>query len=180
MSDNAESLWEWSIEHYGFPGAEGVLIEAQDKFSLNVNILLWCCWHGEYGRALSELEIRNALDISVNWSDNITSALRHARRNIKEQQVRYGAAVENQNALYEAIKKTELMAEKHELSLYEAIGGVYHSDEVLPQKPAKKENVLSISRRNIATYLALAKVSKTEDFSVSLIERIIDKVLPQG
>lgn len=88
--------------------------------------------------------------------------------------------MENQNALYEAIKKTELMAEKHELSLYEAIGGINHSDEVLSQKPAKNNNVLSIARRNIATYLALAKVTKTEDFSVSLIERIIDKVLPHG
>ncbi len=198
MCEPQKNLWDWSLEHYALDGASDILIEGQDNFDLNVNIILWCCWCADRERLLSGLELRNAIEIAQTWSIEVTSRLRQARRALRRP--RFQAYLDAQpldekseNTLYETIKGAELASEKLELSLYEAIGTELNKpaktyenahnnlSSQSGRQPSRTQHpsdaIKSIARRNIATYVSLVGVSKYEDFSISIIEKIVDRLL---
>ncbi len=158
-----DGLWAWAKEHYARPGTADLLIDCQDRFDLNINVLLWCSWCAEQYRLLSELEIRSALDVGQTWANEITIPLRKARRALKMPRFRNYASCHD--GFYEKIKDVELTSEKMELELYENVGD--------RARTVPTGDIFTIARRNTSTYLAFTEAPRMEGFSVSLIDDVV-------
>ena len=112
MSQVPESaFWVFSQDHYGRPGVAEACLALQDRRGLDVNILLFCCWAGLRGQALTAGELGERIDALRPWQAHVVQPLRAARRWLKGQQTAPAQAAE---ALRQAIKAQELEAERLE------------------------------------------------------------------
>ena len=109
-----DAFWEFSQDLYGCPGVAEACLALQDRRGLDVNLLLFCCWTGIRGQALTAEELRRRIDTVGPWQDQVVKPLRAARRWLKEQRTAPTQAAE---ALRQAIKAQELEAERLEQSI---------------------------------------------------------------
>ncbi len=115
-------FWEFSQDLYGRPGVAEACLSLQDRRDLDVNILLYCCWAGLRGQALSMEALGACVDAVRPWQDQVVKPLRAARRWLKGQRTAPAGAAET---LRQAIKAQELEAERLEqLILAAAAHGV--------------------------------------------------------
>ncbi len=77
------NFWNFSLQIFGKPGVGPACIALQDGLGLDVNLLLFCCWHGQANRALSAEEIRRAIGAVTGWQREIVQPLRAVRRRLK-------------------------------------------------------------------------------------------------
>ncbi len=160
-----QSLWDWALHHYQKQGVSSLLLEGQDKFDLQINIILWCCWCADYFHELSDLELRRAIDGSSSWSKDVTQPLRNVRRALKNPH--YNDDSERAKRIRQSVKDIELEAECVELELYERITG----DET-----SNNGDKLALARRNLSAYIGYSGAARREGFSVSLLEEIATKI----
>lgn len=77
------SLWDYALGVYANKDVESAVLELQDNYCANVNIILWLCWLDEETLFLS----RSLLDDVLISVDSVSQAtlvkLREARRYIK-------------------------------------------------------------------------------------------------
>lgn len=101
MSNNP--LWQFSIENYRKPGVEPILLQLQDRFDVDINMVLCCCWLASEFRSVSlELQADLISEAKV-WRDSCVKPLREVRRFLKSQGVDEG--------VYQQAKTLELSAE---------------------------------------------------------------------
>lgn len=110
--DPGSALWEFSQDLYGRPGVAEACLALQDRRDLDVNILLFCCWAGLRGQALTLEGLGACIDAARPWQDQVVKPLRAARRWLKGQQTAPAGAAET---LRQAIKAQEFEAERLEL-----------------------------------------------------------------
>lgn len=166
MSASAiEDFWQWSLKHYACNGVEPLLLRLQDDFDFNINIALWCCWCADHFEAAPDLSLRNAIDRTDKWNAQVTQPLRSARRYLKSDETTAGAAT-----LRGQIKDAELAAEKEEQMRLEALAESALSPLSEKSAPAPR------ARRNIAAYAALTGAAQKKNFTVSLLEELIDRI----
>ncbi len=77
------AFWNFSLGLYGRPGVAQACIALQDGFGLDVNLLLFCCWHGQANRRLSEEDVRRAMAAAEAWQREVVRPLRAVRRRLK-------------------------------------------------------------------------------------------------
>jgi uncharacterized protein (TIGR02444 family) len=77
------NFWSFSLQIYAKPGVGPACIALQDGLGLDVNLLLYCCWHGRENRALSEKDIHRAIAASEGWQREVVQPLRAVRRRLK-------------------------------------------------------------------------------------------------
>jgi uncharacterized protein (TIGR02444 family) len=77
------SFWEFSLALYGKPGVAPALIGLQDRLGLDVNMLLYCCWAGTRGRALSADDLAQVEALAEPWQAEAVRPLRTLRRRLK-------------------------------------------------------------------------------------------------
>ena len=112
MSRSRKSLfWDFSLDLYGRPGVTEACLALQARRDLDVNMLLFCCWCGARGEALTAGELGERIVAVRPWQDQVVKPLRAARRWLKGQQTAPATAAE---ALRQAIKAQELEAERLE------------------------------------------------------------------
>ncbi|MBE9556297.1 MAG: TIGR02444 family protein [Proteobacteria bacterium] len=100
-------FWDWSLDIYGRPGVEKILLDLQNRHGLDVNLLLFACWTGATGRGrLVDEDWRRLADGTVDWRANVVEPLRAIRRHLKGRDEMPGAA-----AMHEKVKALELEAE---------------------------------------------------------------------
>ena len=105
-----DTFWSFSLDCYRRPGASDCLIELQDNFGLDVNILLFCCWCGTTGRLpIDELLLSRISNIAGPWQHQVVKRLRKIRREMKEGIP--GISAELSNPLREKLKQLELEGE---------------------------------------------------------------------
>src|SRR5262249_40267230 len=51
------NFWNFSLKVYGRPGVAAACIALQDGLGLDVNLLLYCCWHGRARRRLEAADL---------------------------------------------------------------------------------------------------------------------------
>jgi len=166
-------LWHWALETYGRGTVKHKLLALQDDFSLNVNILLWCCWTASAGRQVQRMEILNAVEIANHWSAQVTGPLRQARRGSRLMPAWLKAPTTE--ALYDDIKTVELAAEKIELVLLARLV----TDAAMVRNMGEgtlADDALDIARRNVMAYLAEIGAARIDGFSVSPIEAYLEAV----
>jgi uncharacterized protein (TIGR02444 family) len=123
MTDEADRppgdrFWQFSLDLYERPGVAEACLALQDRHGLNVNILLWCCWHAAEGRALGAAEIAEAEARTATLDVTVVRPLRAMRRRLKEGVP--GVSSEDADDLRTAIKAAEFGAEKVAQSLLAA------------------------------------------------------------
>jgi uncharacterized protein (TIGR02444 family) len=79
----AGSFWSFSLALYGMPGVAPALIGLQDRRSLDVNMLLYCCWAGTEGRSLSAADLTAIESMVEPWQVELVRPLRALRRRLK-------------------------------------------------------------------------------------------------
>src|ERR1700690_4376408 len=77
------NFWNFSLQIYRKPGVGQACVALQDGLGLDVNLLLFCCWHGRENRALAEEDIRRAMAAAEGWQREGGQPLRAVRRRLK-------------------------------------------------------------------------------------------------
>lgn len=79
-------FWDYSVSIYGSPGVADACIYLQDKYDLDVNLLLFCIWLGASGRGSFDAgEIENCLRRTGDWRARVIDPLRSIRRACRDE-----------------------------------------------------------------------------------------------
>lgn len=96
------------MDLYAREGVAAACLELQELYRLDVNLLLFCFWHGSaYGQVSEEL-MQSVVAFSVKWRAQVVQPLRNARTWMKKHPHSAGEF----DGLRERIKSDELLAEK--------------------------------------------------------------------
>jgi uncharacterized protein (TIGR02444 family) len=79
----ANRFWNFSLAVYSAPGVPDECINLQDRFGIDVNVLLFCAYMGAMGTMLDEAEVSDANSVVEDWHKTIVTPLRGARRWLK-------------------------------------------------------------------------------------------------
>lgn len=107
----SNSLWDFSLAHYGKPLVADACLQLQDSYGVNINVLLWALWLGTQNKSLNQERLEAALAAIQPWDLNYVQPLRQLRRRIKREFADDLAQVES---LRQQIKRAELEAEYQE------------------------------------------------------------------
>ena len=111
MPNKPQKFWTFSLELYDAEGVAAACLELQDAYQLDVNLILFCFWHGSaYGKIDQEL-LQNIIKLSIEWRSGVVQPLRSARSWMKLN----SNPSDQFNSLRERIKADELMAEKFQI-----------------------------------------------------------------
>jgi len=79
-----EPFWNFSVTYYERDGVSRSLLNLQDRYDLDVNLILLAIWAGTELAFHLKKEDFQALDaMTSNWRDNIVKPLRAVRRELK-------------------------------------------------------------------------------------------------
>lgn len=76
-------FWRFSLRTYRLSGVEDACLALQDGAGTDTNLLLWCCWQANLGRALDKRALRRAMAATACWQAEVILPLRGARRALK-------------------------------------------------------------------------------------------------
>ncbi len=77
-------FWNFSIKIHQREGVHEACLALQRSYSLNVNLLFFCCWVGASGgRALSRAQMKAAMKTVEGWQDEIVRPIWKARWKLK-------------------------------------------------------------------------------------------------
>jgi uncharacterized protein (TIGR02444 family) len=76
-------FWRFSLRIYRAPGVEQACLALQDGCGADVNLLLFCCWVAQAGRALDKRALRRAMALAGRWQAETVQPLRQVRRTLK-------------------------------------------------------------------------------------------------
>jgi uncharacterized protein (TIGR02444 family) len=111
----AEALWPFSLELYGRPGVEPLLLELQDAHGQCVPFLLWSLWIAATGRPIDPAQAASCADLARAWQDAAVAPLRRLRRTLKAS----AKAETIQARIRIGVKALELEAERMLLQMLE-------------------------------------------------------------
>jgi uncharacterized protein (TIGR02444 family) len=164
-----EAFWDWSLKTYERDGVAAQLLALQDRLGLNVNILLWCCWSAERGQDVAEPALRRAMDLTAQWSSEVTGRLRAARRALKSPSAQPDAPLFA--ALKAGIAEAELKAERVEQLMLAKI-----ADALRP----RRADAYGLCRRALSRYAKLAGAVERKGFSTLLLDDLARAVFPRA
>jgi uncharacterized protein (TIGR02444 family) len=137
------SFWAFSLAVYGDAAVQRECLDLQDRYGINVNLLLFCAFAGViHGAVLSPADVKQAESIVHRWDGEIVSSLRAARRALKS--FSGDASSVDFSSLYNSVKAQELEAEKLEQTMLERWGA-----PLIPRWPKAPPSVAVA--RNITT-----------------------------
>ncbi|MEP3112689.1 TIGR02444 family protein [Nisaea sp.] len=130
MSVPDTPFWIYSLTTYGREDVAARCLALQDRFGLDVNLILLCCWLGSRSAVLDRVQANQAVVLADKWATPVIAPLRAVRRHLKSE-----AADENTSRFRKQLAALELDAEKIQQSrLYERFGSLpSNSDESLLQ-----------------------------------------------
>ena len=131
-------LWLYSLEVYGRPGFADAALALQDKYAMDVNLLLTCLWSASVGENLSpgklqELEVRCAP-----WRHDVIEVFRELRRDLK------GNEDPEISRIREFAKARELDSEKIQQERIQAVLGTLQGQESVEKAAENLKAYLSI------------------------------------
>ena len=82
-NQHQNEFWRFSLAVYGQHGVAQECLGLQDKFGLNINLLLFCAWLGRRGIAVTRDDLEGASRSISSWHDHVVRPLRGVRRQMK-------------------------------------------------------------------------------------------------
>lgn len=157
MPNKPQKFWTFSLELYDAQGVAAACLELQDAYQLDVNLILFCFWHGSaYGKIDQEL-LQNVLELSIEWRCEVVQPLRSARDWMK-----LNPNPSNQfDSLRERIKADELMAEKFQIEQIASLTLAFNTGR---QCVWGSDDI----RENIDSLLVAAKIERDEKITSAL------------
>ncbi len=141
MSVPDTPFWIYSLTTYGREDVAAGCLALQDRFGLDVNLILLCCWLGSRGTVLDPVQANQAVAIAENWAGPVIAPLRAVRRHLKSE-----AADERTSGFRKQLAALELDAEKIQQSRLYAHFGSLPSNADTP--------LLQTAINNLMHYLA--------------------------
>jgi uncharacterized protein (TIGR02444 family) len=157
MPNKPQKFWTFSLELYDAEGVAAACLELQDAYQLDVNLILFCFWHGSaYGKIDQEL-LQNIIKLSIEWRSGVVQPLRSARSWMKLN----SNPSEQFDSLRERIKADELMAEKFQIERIASLTLVFNKGRkcVLSNDDAEE---------NINNLLVAVKIERDEKIASAL------------
>ena len=150
------SFWEYSNSVYRIEGVPQACLVLQNDHALDVNMVLFCCWHGIYFGSISKDLLNQCLTFSHNWSDNAVKPLRHMRTWMKTTGCNSNSInTEDCMSYRDNIKTIELEAEKLQQMTLESYC------------PKNAEKDLSINKKTEAAGNNLRHYLITDDIEIN-------------
>jgi uncharacterized protein (TIGR02444 family) len=110
-------LWRFSLAVYRGAGVQEECLDVQERFGLDVNLLMLCGYAGAVeGAVLSTSDVADALEASGAWHAQVVRTLRQVRRTLKPM-VEQGPFPNVVEALRTKVKNAELEAEQIEQAM---------------------------------------------------------------
>lgn len=111
MADAAANpFWRFSLTLYGRDKVAPACLRLQDRYGLDVNIVLYCCWAAAQGIALEAAAISAVMDSTEVWRREVIQPLRAVRRTLRGGVAPVSAPAGD--ALRENVRRLELEAER--------------------------------------------------------------------
>jgi len=110
-------IWEWALAAYARPGVAQACLTLQDLHGQNVCLLLWAVW----AETAEPAQLAEAADLARRWEALAAAPLRAVRRALKAPTPPVADA--QREALREAVRATELRAERVLLETLQALRG---------------------------------------------------------
>ena len=157
----AEQFWNYSKKIY--EPLRATFLFLQDRFELDVNLLLLCFWLGKYRWVLTDREFLVLIENVMPFRDHLIGPLRQARRFAKKND-----DIPNSENLTTKILLIELEAERLEqMTLIEALSKFCnkHTDDVCSEA--------ELTVLNMKSYLKAASLPMNKEIE-SAFEILID------
>jgi len=143
------SFWDYSLSVYARPHVADACVFLQDRFALDVNLLLFCVWAGHAGKQpLGPDALRDCMRRIRDWRARVVEPLRAVGRACREEPL--GVPDFLLEAFVPSMRRTELDAERVEQLVLADI--VRHQPEEALADDAKAQRALG----NLRTYIAVA------------------------
>jgi uncharacterized protein (TIGR02444 family) len=108
------SLWRFSLRTYAAPGVADDCLALQERYGIDVNVLLFCAWLGAERRIVINMdEIESCERAVANWYARAVKPLRAARQAMK--------GLAEAEAIRTQVKALELEAERREQEMLFAL-----------------------------------------------------------
>ena len=157
MPNKPQKFWTFSLELYDAQGVAAACLELQDAYQLDVNLILFCFWHGSaYGKIDQEL-LQNVLEVSIEWRCGVVQPLRSARAWMKLNP----NPSKQFDSLRERIKADELMAEKFQIEQIASLTLAFNKGR---QCVVGNDD----TRENIDSLLVAAKIERDDKINGAL------------
>lgn len=112
VSDGDNDFWKFSLALYSMPGVADSCLILQERYELDVNVLLFCAWLGSSRRVLlSSSEIERIESEVSHWHNRVVRPLRSVRQYLKP------IARDDVKQLRDLVKSHELESERIEQDL---------------------------------------------------------------
>jgi uncharacterized protein (TIGR02444 family) len=167
-----EPFWDFSLAVYGTEGVPAACLGLQERYQIDVNLLLWCLWCGAAGfPALTPDDLAETESGIGDWHHNVVRYLRWLRRHLKAP---YDLMDNDlQQSLRARLQKIEIDAEHLEQL---ALAGIARSLKGAPANPGAS---VDVSASNGALYLTAAGARATgedaDDFAAILVAAYKDQ-----
>jgi uncharacterized protein (TIGR02444 family) len=103
------AFWKFSIAVYAAPGVAAECLALQERYGLDVNVLLFCAWLGSRKIGLTADELASVEAVVKAWHDSVVRPLRSVRQYLK--------GMPEAERLRGRVKAEELDAEKSEQAM---------------------------------------------------------------
>jgi uncharacterized protein (TIGR02444 family) len=158
------SFWSFSLAFYARPGVGELCLDLQDRFGVDINMLLYLLWQASRGRRLDPGEIGRAAALVADWRQHVILPLRGTRRFLKEPAPSWPVA--EVHALRERVKAAELQAERLQQETMER----QFADLGAPAE------VAAAARANCEGYAQLLSIQFPQQHVADLVARLTDDV----
>ncbi|MGO9006628.1 MAG: TIGR02444 family protein [Beijerinckiaceae bacterium] len=164
MPDSSLSFWTFSLQTYAKPSVAQTCLDLQDRFGIDVNVILFMLWCAHYGRRLSAESIRNVVDLVNSWQADVVYPLRLARRALKHPAPNWPP--QGTESLRERVKAAELEAERLQQEVMASsisVTGIGLPDEIR-----------AAARANLESYAEIASVAFPEPHIAVFVNCLTD------
>lgn len=122
MINQSQNFWNFSVDLYSQARVADACLDLQNSYGIDVNMLLFCYWHGANLGEFPQTTLTQTLALSQTWKQEVVQPLRNVRQWMKLQQGEYSRMNQAQfETLRARIKFDELAAEKYQQELLEQI-----------------------------------------------------------
>jgi len=142
----SSSFWSFSLRFYAAPGVADVCLDLQDRFGVDVNILLYLLWQAQRGRRLAKTEVEQLIALSQDWQLHVVRPLRDARRFLKDPGPIWSSP--EVASLRQRLKQEELIAEHLQQDAMEAAFS----------NPGEADDSVVAAKANCEAYAGILKV----------------------